>query len=162
MKINDKRKKTVGYEAYTRLLQIPETRDPIELQREMQKDYEAHIEKCISRSLKEYHDDFYIIVTTKKEPLMQNVLRNYFYARKTCPTPGYDQTVYKYHLKDGKVEFLWVIPSVDTCELMLRNTLNISKEEHTLRNFVLDFYDGTLFSLAKRLNGERKDSPLLA
>jgi len=54
---------------------------------------------------------FYVCVITKKERLMDNVLRNYFLARSTCPTPQYDQTVYKYHRDSGAIQFLWVLPS---------------------------------------------------
>lgn len=157
-----KKTKTVGNEAYDRLLKTPESTDPIELEREMHKDYESNINQCINSNLKEYSGDFYVVVTTKKERLMQNVLRNYFFGRKSCPTPEYDQTVYKYDRSSGMVEFLWVLPSKDTCEMMRDNALKIVPEERMLRDFVLDFYDGTLFKLSKRLNGEESDSPLLA
>jgi len=163
MKVNDKRgKKTVGSASYDRLIKDPETNDPIELQREMHKDYEANIQECITRCSKDYVGDFYIVVTTKKERLMPNVLRNYFFGRKSCPTPEYDQAVYKYHRKDGNIEFLWVLPSKDTCEMMRDNALKIAPEERALRDFVLAFYDRTLFTLSKRLNGEKEDSPFLA
>lgn len=157
-----KKTKTVGHEARDLLLKTPESTDPIELEREMHKDYEANIEECIKACLKEYDWDFFVIVTTKKERLMPNVLRNYFFGRKSCPSPEYDQAVYHYHRKEGIVEFLWVVPSKDTCEMMKTHALEVAPEERELRDFVINFYDGTLLQLSKRLNGEKEDSPFLA
>lgn len=130
------------------------TKDPIELEREMHKDYERNIFECVDRCKKEYAGDFFVIVTTKKERLMQNVIRNYFFGRHSCPTPQYDQTVYRYNRKDECVEFLWVVPSKDTCELLRDNALQIDKSEKELLGFVLSFYEGTLDKEAMRLNGE--------
>jgi len=156
------KKTTVGKESYDRLLKTPDTLDPIELQRAMHEDYEKNINECVDRSLKDFDGDFYIIVETEKERLMENVLRNYFFGRQSCPTPSYDQTVYKYDRSAGVVSFLWVVPSKDTCEMMRDNALNIAPEERVLRDFVIDFYEGRLMKLAKKLNGEKLDSPFLA
>ena len=139
----------------------PESRDPIELEREMHKDYEKNVYLCIDSHLKEFIGDFYVEVVTKKERLMQNVLRNYFFATQACPTPTYDQTVYKYHRSDEHVEFLWVLPAKDICEMFTLNALQVDKSERELLNFVLQFNDGSLLRLAKKLNGEADDSPLL-
>ena len=86
---------------------------------------------------------------------------NYFYARLSCPTPDYDQTLYKYSHKQESLTFLWVIPSRDTCQLLKDNALQVVPEERELLGFVLNFADGSLFKLAKKLNGEVEDSSLL-
>jgi len=138
------------------------TRDPIELQREMHKDYEKHIIECIESNKNHLDGDFYVEVITKKERLMPNVLRNYFFATQACPTPTWDQAVYKYHRLDEQVRFLWVVPSKDTCELFTYNALEIDKSEHELLNFVLQFNDGSLLRLAKKLNGEEEHSPFIS
>lgn len=156
-----KKKKTVGTSSSELSQKQPDTRDPIELQREIHKGYESNVIEAVDRGIKEIHGDFFVVVTTKKERLMQNVIRNYFSVRKTCPTPEYDQTVYQYFRKDDKLEFLWVLPSKDTCELLHLNMLGVSKEERDLLYFVLSFYDGSLLRKAKKLNGEESDSPLL-
>ena len=91
---------------------------------------------------------------TKKEKLLNNVLRNYFFPTQACPTPTWDQAIYHYHSADDRLEFLWVIPSKDTCELFQENALYIVPEEKELLRFVLDFEDGTLLRLAKKLNKE--------
>lgn len=139
----------------------PESRDPVEIEREVHKDYEKHIYDCIERHKTALEGNFYIEVITKKERLMTNVLRNYFFATQACPTPTWDQTIYKYHRSKDFIEFLWVVPSKDTCELFLQNALQIADNEKELLQFVLKFNDGSLLKLAKKLNGEMEDSPLL-
>ncbi len=161
VKKKKKTRKTVGAHSSELLQKQPDTRDPIELQREIHKDYESNVIEAVDRGRKDFQGDFFIVVTTKKERLMQNVIRNYFHPRKTCPTPEYDQTVYHYKVKDLYIDFLWVIPSKDTCELLHLNMLGVSKEERDLLYFVLSFYDGSLLRQAKKLNGEEIDSPLL-
>lgn len=152
---------TIGKISQELLQKEPDTRDPIELQREIHKSYEANIMECVENSKKTYPNDFYVVVETKKERLMPNVIRNYIFARHSCPTPSYDQTVYKYHRKEDRVEFLWVIPSKDTCELLRNNALLVVEDERQLLNFVLDFYDNTLLRLAKKLNNEQVNSLFL-
>ena len=145
------------------LLEKPlETNSPIEQMREQLNDYDKNIFECIERGVKTFSDDFYVVVITKKERLMPNVIRNYFTNRLSCPTPEYDQTVYRYLAKEEAIAFLWVIPSKDTCQLLIANKEQVDPSEFALLDFVLKFYDGTLFQTAKRLNGEEKDSIILA
>lgn len=155
------KRETVGKISSELLQKEPDTRDPIALEREMHKDYVNHVYDAVARGKTEFPGDFFVVVITKKERLMQNVLRNYFLARSTCPTPEWDQTVYRYKRADDLIEFLWVVPSKDTCQLFKDNALEISPEEKDLLRFVMDFTDGTLLKLAKRLNKEMKSSPLL-
>ena len=156
-------RETVGKIATDLQAKKPETRDPIELEREMNKDYEKNIYECIARAKKDptVEKDFYIQVETKKERLLTNVIRNYFFYRNSCPTPNYDQILYRYTSSDEKIELIWVIPSRDTCHMMRENALNIANEEKELLSYVLDFSDGTLFKRAKKLNGEKLDTPEL-
>jgi hypothetical protein len=145
---------TVGKIASELMLKEPETRDPIALEREGHKDYESNVLICMDDGKKAYQSDFYIVVITKKEKLMSNVLRNYFCHRSTCPTPDYDQAVYHYVRSLDGLDFLWVIPDKDTCVLLKSNQYNVAPEEWGLLRYVLQFADGTLFKLAKRLNKE--------
>jgi len=145
---------TVGKLSLELAQKTPDTTDPIELQREIQKGYCDNITECVSASKKIYPGDFYVVVETKKERLMQNVIRNYIFGRSSCPTPSYDQTVYRYHRVDDRIEFLWVIPSKDTCELLSTHALEVVESERALLKFVLDFQDDTLLRYSKKLNGE--------
>ncbi len=144
----------VGKVAHDLLLKKPDALSPIEQMRESLTDYDKHLFEKVAEGKKLYSGDFYLTVLTKKERAMQNVLRNYFFHRHTCPTPEWDQTVYRYIRADDDVRFLWVIPSKDTCELFRANAPIIDKSEYELLKFVLEFYDGTLDRKCRQLNGE--------
>ena len=154
-------RKTVGAIALDLMQKDSPTRSPIELEQEMHKDYEKNIYECVDRGKKENNGDFFVVVVTKKERIMENVLRNYFAFRSTCPTPEWDQTLYHYHSDGEHVEFLWVVPSKDTCRLFMDNVLRIDNKERDLLKFILDFEDGTLLRQAKKLNGEMEQSIIL-
>jgi hypothetical protein len=158
--MNEKRD-TVGKISSELLKQESPTNSAIELEREMHTEYDKNILECVDSGRKQYHGVFYVVVITKRERLMPNVFRNYFFARETCPTPDWDQAVYRYMKSADAIEFLWVIPSKDTCEHLKENALHVTAAEKQLLNFVLDFSDGTLLNMAKKLNKEREHSPLL-
>jgi len=147
--------------------------NPQEIQRAQEKEYLDNLIWCVNHARKEVdcstidgHDlckdrtpfdkDFYIAALLKKEKLLENVLRNYFVPTLSCPTPHYDQTVYKYSHNKSDVEFLWVVPDQETCEIFRENANIIVPAERGLLEYVLKYYDGTLFQLAKKLNGETK------
>lgn len=155
------KKPTVGKIA-TDLLAKPESQHTVvEQMQENLTDYDKNIFICVEQAKKTYSGDFYIVVECKKERLLHNVIRNYFFARLSAPTPTWDQTVYKYHRKRDFLEFLWVIPSQDACEYLTINKNYIPESEYGLLKFVLEYNDGTLLKLAKKLNGEAEDSPLI-
>ena len=133
-----------------------------EQMREQLGDYEKNVEEAIRAGKKRYTTDFFIVVLTKKERLMKNVLRSYFFSRSSCPTPEWDQAVYHYHAEPDHLDFLWVIPSRDTCRTLKDNALQIPQSERLLLDFVFAFEDGSLLGKAKKLNGEMDDSLLLA
>ncbi len=135
--------------------------DVIEQTNEMLTDWDKNIEAAIQEGKTKYNYDFYIHVETKQEKLLQNVLRNYFFTRTTCPTPNYDQTIFKYHYKEDIPEFLWVIPSRMACKIIKAGALHLPEDQKELLGFVMDFDDGTLLKKCKELNGEQVDSTLL-
>lgn len=139
----------------------PESTDPIEIQRAMQEDYIKNIIECIKTNKSKFDGDFYIVVITKNEKLMPNVFRNYFAARSTCPTPDYDQSVFRYYAQEESVDYVWTLPSKDAMFHLRDNAIRVHHEERELLRFVLEFFDGSLDILAKKLNGEEADSPLL-
>jgi len=164
--------KTTGQIASELLKNHTNPISPIEVQAAQEKEYldnllwaVQHAQKKVSCDSIKGHDeckkrssldgDFYISVLLKKEKLLENVLRNYFIPTKVCPTPGYDQTVYKYDNKKETIELLWVVPDKETCEIFRENFMIIVPGERGLLKYVLDFYDGTLFRLCKKLNGEK-------
>jgi len=118
--------------------------------------FEKEMYQAIDRGKKQFPQDFYIVVETKKEPKMKNVIRNYFIIRQSCPTPQYDNAVYKYHYIPDELEFLWVLPSRQIYNMMKERSLELPKEERQLLQFVLEDSDGTLLRKCRQLNGELK------
>jgi len=157
-----KKRETLGKISSDLLQKQPEERSVVELERSMQEDYLDHLKECVATHAKIFPDNFYIVVITKNEKLMPNVFRNYFSARLSCPTPEYDQSVFKYIKESEHVEYLWTVPSKDACIHLKENAQYVVKEEQELLRFVLHFLDGTLLNVSKHLNGESIDSILLA
>lgn len=155
------KKKKVGEASIELSQKAPETRDPIELQREMMKDYCDNVIQCALEGKKLYDGIFYVVVITKKERLMHNVVRSYYFHRKTCPTPDWDQAVYQFNPEAESFSMLWVIPAKDIADMLYFNAAVVADDEKQLRNYVLEFYNGDLLREAKKLNGERADSIIL-
>lgn len=151
-------KKTVGKESYDLLLKEPETRDPIELEKYMQQEYFEYLIECIESNRSHYPGPFFIVVLTKNERLMPNVFRNYFFARSSCPTPDYDQTVFRYDQKEDMLEYIWTLPSRDACIHLKEHALEVTQDERVLLKFILDFADGTLYKVAKHYNNEHVEA----
>jgi hypothetical protein len=110
-----------------------------------------------------YHHDFYITLEAKIEGTLANVgvpnIRIYPLIKRACPTPFYDQSVWKYHYTEDRLEFLWTVPDRDTCAYYRAHALEVVLPERELLNFVLSYYDGSLLRLAKKLNGETPETP---
>lgn len=168
-------KKTVGAIA-SELLSKPDTANlnPQEIQRAQEKEYIDNLIWCVKHAKKEidcskieHHaecvnrealkGDFFVVAILKKEKLLENVLRNYFIATKPCPTPTYDQTVYRYDHHKDDLEYIWTIPDRETCLTFQENVSIIAPEERGLLKNILDFYSGALYRKAKEFNGEKME-----
>lgn len=130
------------------------THTPIDQMREQLGDYESVLQSSVIDGKKEFYKDFYIVVRTKKERLMNNVLRNYFIRRSSCPTPEWDQVVYKYHRDSDYLEFIWVIPARDVCNFFIDNALECPDDQKELLGYIVDFKNGDLLKKSQVLNGE--------
>jgi len=155
-------RKTVGAVAADLQRQGPVKHSAHDQMREQLSEYEQSIHECVATNKADFNGDFYVVVLTKKERTMKNVIRNLFFARRSCPTPDYDQVVYKYHRDGDNLEFMWVVPAKDAVERMKENALLVPTDQYSLLDFVLKFDDGTLLRLSKKLNGERRDSNILS
>jgi hypothetical protein len=155
------KKKTVGKVATE--LQQKETGsiNVVDQQRSMQEDYMSELLKAVDAGYKIYPNDFFIHVETKSEKLLSNVVRNYFIHRFTCPTPNYDQTVFKYDRSKGQIEYIWTIPDRETAHHLLNNSNDVVQEEKELLFFVMKFANGDLYRLCKKLNNEKDETPEL-
>jgi hypothetical protein len=97
---------------------------------------------------------FYIAVITKREHLAQNTIRIYYESKYDCPTPSYEQTVYKIKENSCDWSLLWTIPAKEVCSYMKKNKMLIPPEEWELLGYVLDFDQGKLDQKAQLENGE--------
>lgn len=151
-------KKTVGSIAVD-LMSKAQPTTVIDQTRESLTDYEKNVVECVERGKKDFpSQDFYIVVLTKKEKLLENVLRHYFFPRLSCPTPDYDQALYCYKYKVDHLIFMWIIPDQLTCYNIISYGKNTNKGEEDLFRFVHLFRNGELFKIAKDLNKEKEDS----
>lgn len=152
-KVNDKRE-TVGKIATDLISKAPETLDAREQGQEMTGTYLSELFKTLQDGKDNVKGDFFIVVLTKRERALLNVIRNYFFYRHTCPTPDYDQAVYHYTKADDELNLLWVIPARQMTFNLKENALNVDPELKELLGYVLDFADGTLAKKAMLLNNE--------
>jgi len=132
--------------------------DVVSQQRAMLEDYEKNFFKAFERGKSQYQADFYVVVLTKQERLMDNVIRNYFIVRESCPTPNFDQIVYRCDHKKKSIDLLWTIPGKKTCNAYRHKLLEVPEEERALLDCILSFYDGSLLRTCKKLNKELKES----
>lgn len=154
--------KKAGQLALERLAHDPETTDVVEMQREMTKEYCENVMKAATAGAQVYKKPFYVVVLTKKEPLMPNVLRSYYFHRSTCPTPTYDQAVFRFDPDAETVEEVWVVPDEETCHQLYNYPLDIEPEDRELLLYVCDLFAGELLKKAKLLNGETEhDLPIV-
>lgn len=131
----------------------------------------ANLEWCVKHALKEvdctgmkghencHNDskldgDFFVTIYTKREHNLNNVIRNYYFATKACPTPRFEQHLFKYYHQSGNLRYIWSVPDEENALMYKENKDRIEPEERQLLQFVLDFYDGTLLRLSKEFNGE--------
>ncbi len=158
----DGQKQTVGALSQELLAKDPETTDAVELQREMQySTFEEEFYTALDRAKKKYASDFYIVILNQRFRIFSNVIRTYFVDRLSCPTPDYDQAVYRFERKSERIEFLWVIPDINTCRDIYYGAFLMNPEHRQLFNFVSDFYDGTLLEKCKILNQEESQTHII-
>jgi len=159
--LKKKKSLTLGAESLRLYSTDPGTHSADEQMSAQLEDYEKNVFECIKTNIGLFDGDFYVVVLSKKERLMQNVMRGLFFARRSCPTPDYDQAVYKYTKDGAKLELMWVIPACDVVNLMKNNPQLVETSKYALLSYVMKFADGTLLRLAKEINGEKRDSNIL-
>lgn len=151
MKSQNKDRKTAGQLSID-LLKDPYPLDVIEAQRKMQSEHLDELLKCAKRheehifpdGIKGSEKPFYVVVQYKRERLLSNTIRSYFYARRSRPIPDYDMSLYYYDPKGGDLIFVWIIPDRETVEDILENKLLLPKDHEQLYNFCKSFKENTL------------------
>lgn len=111
-------------------------------------------DELIEKYLKIFDGDFYLQYVLQILSTEENRPRYAIAVRQSCPTPNYDETVYRYNRETNQPELLWVIPDKKTCFQLKEHFLEVAPEERELLQYVLDFDAGELLKLCKKLNGE--------
>jgi len=148
---NDKTAGQISLELMQKEADITDVR---QIRNERNRDYIKKLEDCINKGLKSYQGDFYVVVASKRERLLPNIIRNFIFHRMSCPTPNYDQVVYQYKREKDEIKMLWTIPDKYTCEDMYSHAVEVPDSHKRLLKFVLDFYDNSLLKYAMKLNKE--------
>lgn len=148
------KRETVGKLSIDLLAKADDKHTAGEQMSEQLSEYDKNLYECFDNNKHKYTGIFYIVVVTRGDRLLKNVIRHQFFSRNSCPTPEYDQAVYQCHKDWLEPRFMWVIPCMEYAEHLKNNVPLVPLEEAELLRFVLDFYDGTLLKLVKKLNNE--------
>lgn len=154
--------KTIGQHQFAILSKSHDKINPIELQRDIhqgsnsERSYEEEVYDACERGKNDarIEGDFYIVVLFKKERFLTTTVRQYFFYRQSCPTPQYDQTVYRYDRNSDKIEYLWTVPDKETCETLPFDKHLVPKDHQLLVVMTESFNNGDLDKYAMKLNGE--------
>lgn len=106
-----------------------------------------------------YGKDFYIVLITTADRILRQP-KIILLARKSCPTPVYKQSVWKYKSSTGQLEFIWSIPDAILYYHILRNQPKYmnDKETEDIAKFVILMESGDLLEWVKKENGEKIDA----
>lgn len=141
-----------------------EVHELTDVQRTLQSKYIERLKGSVDQFKKvhpDHHQNFFIEVITKAERLFRDYPRTYFIGRKTCPSPGYDQSVFRYNWLDDNIEYLWTLPDMANANFLASHCLEVPVEQRQLLGFIMDYYDGVLFRKCKELNNEQMGSNIL-
>ena len=155
IKPDGEKKPTFG-EQYIKGVQSASGKAPVsEIRDGLLSEWDKNVFEVIEKSRKIIPSrHFYICVTTKREFLVKNTIRNYFESKYDCPTPQYEQAVYRIRTGGNEWQLMWVIPNKEACIYLKNNALLVPEEEKQLLNWVIDFSEGKLDQLAQKENKE--------
>lgn len=143
----------VGKIAYDRMQKPLESTCPREQGNEMlsKGSYEREVLNTIAAGKKALQGDFFVEVAQSKK---WNIIRRRIFYRTTCPTPRFDQVAYHYTKHDDNISVLWSIPDEYHAHKLRENASITDPELWQLVKYVIDYFDGTLLNLCKKLNKE--------
>lgn len=136
---------------------FPECNGPLE--RDIIKNLHNTVNHALKQSVYRLRD-FYVVMLSKKE--IGGSVRSFFFARLSCPTPVYRQSVWKYHHISGGFEYLWTIPGGLLYHHIIGNKVRYleSKEYNQLAQYVIAMESGDLMAWVKKENGEKPDGAI--
>ena len=103
--------------------------------------------------------DFYIVLTTTADRVLRQP-KTIVWARRSCPTPVFKQSVWKFINSMGALEYFWTIPDALLYYHIIKNQDKYlcDKECAQLAQFVILMESGDLLKWVKRENGEKPDA----
>jgi hypothetical protein len=136
--------------------------DIIEYRRAMEPDIMARIYETAHNAKNQdlyKGKDFYIVLLTFIDRVLKQP-RIIPIARRSCPTPVYKQSVWKYHHESGTLEFFWSIPDAMLYYHILRNQVKFLEDKETadIARFVILMESEKLLDWVKKENGEKRDA----
>ena len=141
---------------------IQDSVNPFEYIEGMGKDWMKDVVEMVERDSRKTDKDFFVEVCMWiDQGVLIGTPQWRAISRFTCPTPFYDRGVFHYIRKEERLEFLWFVPGPKECAYYIQNALNLDDSEKEAARTVLDFKDGTLLRIAKKLNGETEDDELI-
>lgn len=90
--------------------------------------YRRSLEDAIDTGTKLYKSPFFVLVVTNKEFWAENVVRNWFVPRQTCPYastlyqfyPNHMKTLYMVDVDKGQFEIIWSLPGVQDMNSIIK------------------------------------------
>jgi hypothetical protein len=139
----------IGQAVYDIKSKVQEMQTVEETLDEMTPKYFAELKLACEGNEKNFDPPFYVVVLRKKEFWTDNVLRQWFVARQTRPSPkilrqdypNHDHDVWKYDQRTGDVALQWTLPTAQDSDSILRNAQYYHSD---LLHWITDFNKGTL------------------
>lgn len=126
-----------------------------ELQETSQKNYMQNVMDKALEFTQKHPGDCYIVVNGRMHKVFANfgvpVVEERPVARFSCPTPWYDQTVFKFNYKDQALDYLWTVPSKASCDYY---NAYPGEDDIELRRMVKAFQSHQLLHFSMKENGE--------
>ncbi len=103
--------------------------------------------------------DFYLVLTMTNDPTTKEP-KDFVIARRSCPTPGYNQNVFKYHYQSSELEYLWTIPKKNLYWHFWKHRQFYLQHYKWKKmcSFVCLMESGQMLEWCKKENGELKDA----
>lgn len=121
------------------------------------KSYPKDLRNFIDKAKKTRDGDFYIIVGSKVDPLLNMLwVKNgkiIMTDAGKCPTPMPGTHVYHYKHRDDTYTLLWALPDEFNIRIIKDNIIDVSDILKDLIAYIYDYEDGTLHRLRDKLNG---------
>lgn len=119
----------VGQAVYDILKGPAETTTVEEILDEYSTKFCKELEDTINSNEKKFANNFYVFVLSNKEMWAENVVRNWFIARATCPDalemvaqyPNHCKILYEVNKKTDEVTLKWTIPGINDCISIMKH-----------------------------------------